>query len=197
MSVNSKMTAIADAIRSKTGDTAKLSLDEMAVAIAGIEAGGGGETIGTPDTLVSFTGLLYALTSGNYKSGEFTFATPLPNTETLIFSSGLSKINGMLIVMNDFPTDYNTISSQQRTGLYIHFPSIDISTSTETGITYNKILVYDNGINSVTATGGNNAPITQGYIRIDAGDFYVTAKYNNNIGYTPFAPAKTYTWIAW
>jgi hypothetical protein len=44
MSVNSKMTAIANAIRGKTGGTDPLTLDQMAVAIAGIETGGGGDT---------------------------------------------------------------------------------------------------------------------------------------------------------
>lgn len=42
MSVNSKLTAIADAIRGKTGGTEKLTLADMPLAIAGIEAGGGG-----------------------------------------------------------------------------------------------------------------------------------------------------------
>lgn len=42
MSVNEKMTALADAIRSKTGETKLLSLDEMVISIQGIEAGGGG-----------------------------------------------------------------------------------------------------------------------------------------------------------
>lgn len=37
MSVNSKMTAIADAIREKTGGTSTLTLDQMAVDIAGID----------------------------------------------------------------------------------------------------------------------------------------------------------------
>lgn len=41
MSVNTKMTAIADAIRAKTGGTAALSLDAMAEAIAGLEIGSG------------------------------------------------------------------------------------------------------------------------------------------------------------
>lgn len=40
MSVNEKMTAIADAIRAKTGGTEALTLDGMAEAIASIEAGG-------------------------------------------------------------------------------------------------------------------------------------------------------------
>ena len=41
MSINSKMTAIADAIRDKTGKTDSLTLDQMATEIAGIETGGG------------------------------------------------------------------------------------------------------------------------------------------------------------
>lgn len=43
MSVSSKMTAIANAIRGKTGGSALLTLDGMATAIAGISTGGGGE----------------------------------------------------------------------------------------------------------------------------------------------------------
>lgn len=39
MSVNTKMTALADAIRNKTGRTDTLTLDEMAIAVQGIEAG--------------------------------------------------------------------------------------------------------------------------------------------------------------
>lgn len=45
MSVNEKMTAIADAIRDKTGKTDTLTLDQMATEIAGIETGGGGITV--------------------------------------------------------------------------------------------------------------------------------------------------------
>jgi hypothetical protein len=42
MSVHDKMTAIADAIRGKTGSAEKLTLEGMAAAIAGITVGGGG-----------------------------------------------------------------------------------------------------------------------------------------------------------
>lgn len=44
MSVDSKMTAIAEAIRAKTGESGSLSLDAMAQAIASIPSGGGGIT---------------------------------------------------------------------------------------------------------------------------------------------------------
>ena len=42
--VNEKMTAIADAIRAKTGGTEKLGLDDMPAAIESIETGGGGSS---------------------------------------------------------------------------------------------------------------------------------------------------------
>lgn len=47
MSVNDKMKAIADAIRAHTGGTDALTLDAMAQAIAGIQAGGGGVDVST------------------------------------------------------------------------------------------------------------------------------------------------------
>ena len=46
MALTDKLTAIADAIRGKTGGTDGLTLDQMATEIAGIEAGGGGGGIG-------------------------------------------------------------------------------------------------------------------------------------------------------
>ena len=42
MSVVSKLTAIADAIRAKTGGTTEMTLDQMAAAISGIQTGSGG-----------------------------------------------------------------------------------------------------------------------------------------------------------
>ena len=45
MALTNKLTAIADAIRGKTGKTAQMTLDQMATEIAGIETGGGGSAI--------------------------------------------------------------------------------------------------------------------------------------------------------
>lgn len=41
MALTNKLTAIADAIRGKTGSTNKLTLDEMPTAISNISSGGG------------------------------------------------------------------------------------------------------------------------------------------------------------
>lgn len=44
MAIINKLTAIADAIRGKTGGTELLTLDQMVDAINGIQTGGGGMT---------------------------------------------------------------------------------------------------------------------------------------------------------
>ena len=41
MALTEKLTAVADAIRGKTGKTEEMTLDQMATEIAGIETGGG------------------------------------------------------------------------------------------------------------------------------------------------------------
>ena len=59
MAITNKLTAIADAIRSKTGKTDTMTLEQMATEISNISVGGG--TGGTGDTTMSFdsaTGVL-------------------------------------------------------------------------------------------------------------------------------------------
>lgn len=66
MALTDKLTAIADAIRAKTGGTAALTLDGMAEAVAGIEAGGGGVSF---DGLTVLSGTFTPsadVSSGNY-----------------------------------------------------------------------------------------------------------------------------------
>lgn len=76
MALTDKLTAIADAIRGKTGGTEKLTLAEMPLAIAGIEAGGGGAewkkvASYTPTSVTYLTTMLFSnleLTA-SYSSG--------------------------------------------------------------------------------------------------------------------------------
>lgn len=56
--VNEKMTAIADAIRAKTGGTELLGLDAMAQAIAALETGGG-----LPENIVAIDSGIYTVAS--------------------------------------------------------------------------------------------------------------------------------------
>lgn len=53
MALTNKLTAIADAIREKTGTTEPLTLDEMPLTIADIQGGGGGDI---PEEAFTLTG---------------------------------------------------------------------------------------------------------------------------------------------
>lgn len=66
MALTNKLTAIANAIREKTGTEDTLTLDEMATAISGITVGeGGGDSI--PEEAFTFTGdLKYAFANGRW-----------------------------------------------------------------------------------------------------------------------------------
>ena len=91
MSVNSKMTAIADAIRAKTGKTAPLSLDQMATEIEGISGGtelfaaiGVTYPAGSTLTCTNGTKTLTAKTT----SGQWVFAIPEAGTWTVTATDG-------------------------------------------------------------------------------------------------------------
>ena len=66
MALTSKLTNIADAIREKTGESGTLTLDAMAAAIAGIEAGGGDVSVLGYNVLNGSFTLSEDMTSGNY-----------------------------------------------------------------------------------------------------------------------------------
>ena len=55
MALTNKLTAIADAIRAKTGKTEELTLDQMVTEIEGISGGGGGEWFNDGDTHIWIT----------------------------------------------------------------------------------------------------------------------------------------------
>lgn len=82
MSIHSKMTAIADAIRGKTGGTALLTLDGMAAAIASIASGG------------SSNGLAYDM-------GEFVLDADTNANLDIIVPHNLGEKPGFIIVWTD------------------------------------------------------------------------------------------------
>ena len=104
MSVNSKMTAIADAIRAKTGKTAPLSLDQMATEIEGIS--GGTElfaAIGVtyPEgSTVTCTNGSKTLTAKN-TSGQWVFAIPEAGTWTVTATDGTYTKNQSVSITSE------------------------------------------------------------------------------------------------
>ncbi len=85
MALIDKLTAIADAIRAKTGGTDTLTLDDMATEIAGIETGGGVDT-SMQDIIISGTTIEY------YRNDRVTNVIRWPSANTLVFLNQSSQI---------------------------------------------------------------------------------------------------------
>lgn len=101
MSVNSKMTAIADAIRAKTGKTATLTLDQMVTEIEGIT---GGTELFAAIGVTYQDGAAISCISDNTevppigKDGQCIFAIPFAGTWTVTVSDGgISKSKNIII----------------------------------------------------------------------------------------------------
>ena len=112
MSVNEKMTAIADAIRAKTGESAQLNLDEMAIAIGGITGGGGADL---PAEAFNITGNCQQ----RFKNGgwdwfirDYGSRVKTSNIEALGYMFDNSKVENIpfdLNVKKSQPTDFTNI----------------------------------------------------------------------------------------
>lgn len=89
MALTDKLTAIGNAIRSKTGGTAQLTLDGMVTAINGIETGTGGVEI--PDSAFEFTG------NCSYKFSDNTFLWFINNYGDKITTTSLTGLDYMFL----------------------------------------------------------------------------------------------------
>ena len=73
------------------------AIDKSGSVITGTyEGGGGGISIGT-DTNLNLDQMFYCLSNGTAKTDEFKLTQAIPNSETLIFSTGLDSIRGLYI----------------------------------------------------------------------------------------------------
>ena len=193
------LSAVADAIRQKGGTSDALAFPGGFVnAVAAIQAGNGGGVggnaiqIGQNTNTPNFLNLFWALENGTAKTGEFTLAATLPNTETLIIDSGLQTITGLFYVNADYVyTGTSAMPEYGVWGLYMENPN---------GLVPVQVCGLSTYLSSGTQTGyptGNLNFIVRGQYRIDGGKLYVTAQYNHHINYTPFMSGEKYVWVAW
>lgn len=136
----------------------------------------------------SFGSLVYALTSKNFRSGEFTLTEPLGSELGMTIATGLDSIHGFAfwvdgISKKNFPENKGNIAS-----LGILLVDSNGSASTATHI-------------NIDGTVPSNVtkelfPWCSSW-NIDGENIRVVPKYNKNENYTPFIAGYKYTWVAW
>lgn len=106
MALTDKLTAIADAVRAKTGGTELLTLDEIAAAISGISGGG-------------VTGL-------SYDMGEFVFDADIIRPKDYTINHNLGDTPGFVLVWTDDFSELNAenTAAQQCNLGYIWFNNL-------------------------------------------------------------------------
>lgn len=101
MALTNKLTAIAEAIRTKTGESALLTLDEMPVAITNIETGSGGGDL--PEEAYDFSGdISYLNQNGNWDWFFNTYGDKIitTNIKNMLKSFCASKLERIPFTIN-------------------------------------------------------------------------------------------------
>ena len=188
------LTAVADAIRAKGGTSGTLAFpDGFVEAVRAIQAGAGGNAVQIgQDTPLNILKLFHALETGNCVTGEFTLSSYLPGTPTLLFSTGLETVKGLLTVDRDWYIGYRggerTVFSLFITlenNRFINF----CCNNGDNNISFNSKAALSNPLLVRTNTD---------YTKFDEnGDFYVQASFDGNTGYTPFEINHRILWVAW
>lgn len=163
MSINSKMTAIADAIRGKTGGTEPLTLDQMATEIAGIQVGegsGGGSMESGELTLTSSNLYKIIIPVSSKKSHVIVNAKNLselivdPNISPAVARriSFLYGADGVGLIENCIRANYNATRGMNSGDFYVY----DASEQAEGKAVFNADSIY----------------ITVAYSPMNIGDFW-------------------------
>lgn len=195
MALTDKLTAIANAIRAKTGKSATMTLDEMPTEIASI-SGGGSATLITKtitangsydaedDNADGYSSVTVNVAGGGSSVVVGTI-TPESNTRSLVISDIIGKNNVLIFPTTDNPA---TVSTRTHWGsLFFGGRCILVGSSNSSGSAY----TYAGSWNPATSEAGVKDILdsTTGTITINGGAG------SNYGGY--FVSTITYRYIAW
>ena len=179
--VKEKLQNLIGKANATTGNTDADMTAAVSALIAGFGQGAGNAVqIGQETPAPSFINLFYALEQGTAVTGTFTLASALSG-ETLIFSSGLPALNGIMLVNTE-----RTTSLDSQEGVWI---SIALLSGGDIAFSFFMNTSY-------VASAGGIAPRIDNY-RFDGGDLYLTPTFKGNIQYTPLRVGEKYRWVAW
>lgn len=178
-----------------TYDTTLINSLTVNVSGGGGASGGLANMVDVTDTDVSFAYMLSAMKNGNTTGGTVTYTTAFSNTDTLILSTGLTTLHGIMFA----PTSYDTKStaSNVQSNKFVLIQLYDDAVPA-------KYLIYgfggnNNGVAKPSQTLGTaytSAP-ENGTITISGGDLYFKGRYNKNASYQLLMTDIQYEWIAW
>lgn len=170
-------------------------INSLTVNVSGGASGGLANMVNVTDTDVSFAYMLSAMKNGNTTGGTVTYTTAFTNTDTLILSTGLTTLHGIMFA----PTSYDTknTSSNVQSNKFVLIQLYDDENPT-------KYVIYsfcgnNNALANSTHTLGtaySNAP-ENGTISVSGGDVYFKGRYNKNASYQLLMTNIQYEWIAW
>ena len=145
MALTNKLTAIADAIRGKTGGTEAMTLDQMATAINGIETGG--SSGGSAFYSGSFTPTENVLSIEIDVGGSFTML--LLHTQDTVTGNGVKAARGILFDPYD---DYINILTTNNSGTAASYVYQTLSGGGVVGGNGNLLITRNGNIFSVKST---------------------------------------------
>ena len=194
---DTNLTAVANAIRAKSGGSAQLEFpDEFVSEIGNISGGSNFDFTGASGKI--WGGMAKALVDGTYKSGHFTIASAFPNTFSTLVDTGLTSITGFCAWMQSM----YSYKSNQNCCSYVAF-----CVNQDTTLNYYSFVRPVGSTADNTTCGKAKVPYTQGAsidsggmqgaIQLSGGVIQYKGRYNQNANYQIFPTGVTIEWIAW
>ena len=184
MALTDKLTAIANAIREKTGGTELLTLDQMPTEIAGIETGGGGASVAEKDVnFIDYDGtVLYAYTVEEAQA--LTELPALPEREGLICQGWNWSLEDIKAHNRTVNVGAMYITDDGKTRIYISLQ--EGRTSPMLGVCPNGTVTVDWGDGTepdvLTGTSLTTAKWTPTHNYASAGDYVISLTVDGEMG---------------